>query len=66
MSAIHRGYSAVRSAIVMLRLWRLMSWHDKMWILWADESITAEQRKAFAADIVRSAALALFDKADMK
>ncbi len=63
MNRIYRAYSGARSAFAMLRAWRLMTWHDKMWILWADESFTPPQRQAFADSIVRAAALSLFDQA---
>jgi hypothetical protein len=42
-----RAVAAVRSAIAILQLWRAMRWHDKMWLLWALETLPRERRAAF-------------------
>ena len=49
-----RAVAAVRSAIAILQLWRAMWWHDKMWLLWALETLPRERRAAFAAVVVRA------------
>jgi len=42
------------SAIAMLRIWWLMTWHRKMWLLWAWENVPDDRRPSFAQAIARA------------
>ena len=43
-----RACAGVKSAVAWLRLWWTLRWHEKMWHLWAIESVPVGRRSAFA------------------
>jgi hypothetical protein len=45
-----RAVVYVRSLAAFIALWRRMSWHDKVWLLWAAETTPAEQGCAGCRD----------------
>ena len=47
----YRTVAAGRSVTAALRLWRLLKWHDKMWLLYAFETVPREERGEFADKI---------------
>jgi len=49
-----RGAAAVKSAAAWARLWRRLSWDDRMWLLWADESTPPSAADSVARDAGRA------------
>jgi hypothetical protein len=48
-----RAITYIRSLAAFIALWRRMSRHDKMWVLWAAETTPAGSKNALAAAIAR-------------
>jgi hypothetical protein len=50
----YRFVAAMKSAAAWARLWRRLSWRDRMWLLWAAESTPPEAEHAFAREAGRA------------
>lgn len=48
-----RAGALIKSASVMARLWRSMTWHEKMWLVFIGEKTPAEEWTEFAAKAAR-------------